>query len=169
MLSVCAAPSPETIVLPAWARCVKRPMKFTVCLILLVFVIASQLTLSPVLRILSLQECIPEPLRPLSQAEVHDAIAKYLRREDDSLAALKAERRPGRPKSTKHTLLEQQQDLEKKEYESGFWMPDMQNESNLSKLRNWKGDWISLGPLAFVRVEKAGAIKESAFPPKGAA
>jgi translation machinery-associated protein 16 len=100
---------------------------------------------------------------------VHHVIAKYLRREDEALAALKAERRPGRPKSTKQTLLEQQQDQEQKEYESGFWMPDMQSEATLTKLRNWKGEWIALSPLGYVRVDKAGNKKESAFPPKGAA
>lgn len=105
----------------------------------------------------------------MTDAEVHDAIARYLRREDDSLATLKAERRPGRPKSTRQTLLEQQQDQEQKEYESGLWIPDMQNEASLIKLRNWKGEWIALSPLTYVRVGKSGSIKESAFPPKGAA
>jgi translation machinery-associated protein 16 len=100
---------------------------------------------------------------------VHDAIARYLSREDDSLAAFKAERRPGRPKSTRHTILEQQQDQEQKEYESGFWIPDMRDEATLIKLRNWKGEWIALSPLGYIRVEKSGSITESAFPPKGAA
>ncbi|KAI4788642.1 hypothetical protein E4T44_13430, partial [Aureobasidium sp. EXF-8845] len=120
-------------------------------------------------RILFLQDEIPDPLRPLTDAEVHEAIAKYLGREDDSLAAFKAERRPGRPKSTRHTILEQQQDLEQKEYESGFWIPDMRDEATLIKLRNWKGEWIALSPLGYIRVEKSGSITESAFPPKGAA
>ncbi|KEQ69191.1 hypothetical protein M436DRAFT_56909, partial [Aureobasidium namibiae CBS 147.97] len=122
-----------------------------------------------VYRILFLQDEIPDPLRPLTDAEVHHAIEKYLHREDETLAALKAERRPGRPKSTKHNLLEQQQDQEQKEYESGFWIPDMRDEATLTKLRNWKGEWIALSPLSYVRVEKSGKINESAFPPKGAA
>ncbi|CAD0108327.1 unnamed protein product [Aureobasidium uvarum] len=110
-----------------------------------------------------------DPLRPLTDTEVHDVIARYLSREDEALAALKAERRPGRPKSTKQNILEQQQDQEQKEYESGLWIPDMQNEATLTKLRNWKGEWIALSPLTYVRVDKAGSKKESAFPPKGAA
>ena len=104
---------------------------------------------------------------PLPQGG-REAITKYLNREDETLAALKAERRPGRPPSTKQTLLEQQRDLEQKEYVSGLWMPDMRDESNVKRLKNWKGDWIALSPLSYVRVVKGGEIRESAFPPKGA-
>ncbi|KAI5205938.1 hypothetical protein E4T38_04021 [Aureobasidium subglaciale] len=119
-------------------------------------------------RILFLQDEIPDPLRPMTDAEVHDAIARYLHREDETLATIKGERRSGRPKSTRQNLIEQQQDHEQKEHESGLWIPDMQNESNLTKLSNWKGEWMALSCLSFVRVDKTGSIRESAFPPKGA-
>jgi translation machinery-associated protein 16 len=128
----------------------------------------NHVSLHPVNRILFLQDHIPDPQRPMTDAEVHKVIAAYLHREDDLLATLKAERRAGRPKSTRHTLLEQQRDQEQKEYESGFWIPNMQDDNNLTKLRNWKGEWISLSCLGYVRVEKAGSIKDSAFPPSGA-
>lgn len=105
----------------------------------------------------------------MSDEQLHAAINSYLDREDETLAELKAERRAGRPPSSKQTLLEQQQATEQKEYEYGFWMPDMQNELNLAKLKEWKGHWVALGQLSFVRVEKAGRVRESAFPPKGAA
>ena len=71
---------------------------------------STRLTTVSVYRILFLQDEISDPLHPLTDAELHQVIEKYLSREDESLAALKAERRPGRPKSTKHNLLEQQQD-----------------------------------------------------------
>jgi translation machinery-associated protein 16 len=45
----------------------------------------------------------------------------------------------------------------------------MRDEATLVKLRNWKGEWIALSPLGYIRVEKSGSITESAFPPKGAA
>ncbi|KAG9874217.1 hypothetical protein KCV05_g22742, partial [Aureobasidium melanogenum] len=38
-------------------------------------------------RIVFLQDEIPDPLRPLTDAEVHHVIAKYLRREDEAMAA----------------------------------------------------------------------------------
>lgn len=98
---------------------------------------------------------------------MHEAINSYLDRENDTLEELKAERRPGRPPTTKQTLLEQQRATEQKEYEHGFWMPDMQNLTNLEKLKQWKGEWVGLGQLKFVRVHKSGTVKESAFPPGG--
>lgn len=122
-----------------------------------------------VLRILFFQDHIPQPIAPLPEAEIHALIVEYLKREDEALAALKAERRPGRPMSTRQQVLEQLQATEQKEYEAGYWMPDMTDENNLKQLEAWKGNWGGLGQVKFVRVEKNGVIKESAFPPKGAA
>lgn len=93
----------------------------------------------------------------------------YLARNDELLATLKAERRPGRPASTKQTQLEQAQEVDSKEYESGYWIPNVQNEVTVAKLAEWKGQWSGLGQLTFVRVSKSGKIRESAFPPTGAA
>ncbi|KAK8222065.1 translation machinery-associated protein 16 [Zalaria obscura] len=121
------------------------------------------------LRILFFQDHIPQPIAPLPEAEIHALIVEYLKREDEALAALKAERRPGRPMSTRQQVLEQLQATEQKEYEAGYWMPDMTDENNLKQLEAWKGNWGGLGQVKFVRVEKNGVIKESAFPPKGAA
>lgn len=121
------------------------------------------------LRVDFFQDLIPESGEALSDSDIHKGIQQYLAREDETLAALKAERRPGRPASSKQTLLEQQQASEQKEYEHGFWMPDMRNEVTLKKMKEWKGEWVGLSQLTFVRVEKSGEVKESAFPPKGAA
>lgn len=105
----------------------------------------------------------------MTDAQLHEAITQYLERDDETLDQLKAERRPGRPPTPKQTLLEQQRAAEQKEYEYGFWMPDMKDVTNLTKLKTWKGEWVALGQLTFIRVEKAGRIRESAFPPTGAA
>ena len=121
------------------------------------------------LRILFFQDFVPASLQPLTDADLHNVAKNYLARDYPLLAELKAERRPGRPRSTKQTLLEQQQHQEQKEYETGLWVPDMRTESNLEKLRDWKGEWVSLTHLTFVRIGKGGGVKESAWPPKGAA
>jgi len=56
---------------------------------------------------------------------------------------------------------------EEREYDSGFWLPDMQDEANLRILRNWNGEWTSLNTLKYVRISRDGAIRLSKFPPKG--
>lgn len=127
------------------------------------------LTCLSVSRIDHFQSTLPEPERPLTDEEIHAAITEYLARNDEELAELKAERRVGRPASTKQETLERAREVEAREYETGYWMPDMKSEVNVAKLAIWKGQWSGLGQLTFVRVEKNGTIKESAFPPKGAA
>ena len=120
------------------------------------------------LRISYLQKNLPEILDPLSVGEIQALISDYLDRNDEELDQLKTERRPGRPPGTRQTLLEEQRKMEQSEYESGFWLPNLQDEETLVKLDQWKGDWVSLGTMRFVRVDGSGSVKESQFPPRGA-
>lgn len=106
---------------------------------------------------------------PWTEAEIHAAVQTYLSRSDTALAQLKSERRPGRPASTKQTLLEQSIKTEKQEYEAGFWIPDLRDEDTVKKVAEWKGQWNGLGTMRFCRVVKEGGVRESAFPPRGAA
>jgi translation machinery-associated protein 16 len=94
-------------------------------------------------------------------------IEDYLGRDDEEVAKLRAERRPGRPPATRQTLLEQHQATEQGEYASGFWVPDLEDEANLEKLKAWNGEWANLAILKFARITKAGGKKGSSFPPKG--
>ena len=80
---------------------------------------------------------------------------------------MKAERRPGRPSSTREDLLKQRINMEGREYKAGYWLPDMQGEKNLEALRDWSGQWENLNILKFVRITEGGKISESSFPPKG--
>ena len=92
---------------------------------------------------------------------------RYLNRDDEALAELKSQRRPGRPSSTREDLLKQQMAMEDNEYSAGFWIPDMQDEGNLEKLRRWNGDWGYLSTLKYIRLARNGSIQQSSFPPKG--
>lgn len=119
-------------------------------------------------RIAFLQDRLPETLHPLEVEQIQEILRAYFDRDDEELAQLKAERRSGRPASTRQTLLEQRRDLEGKEYESGFWIPNLQDVETLVKLDAWKWDWLSLGNMRFIRVDDKGIVKESQFPPRGA-
>lgn len=110
---------------------------------------------------------LPDTLHPLELDRIQSLIQEFLSRNDADLNQLKAERREGRPPSTRQTLLEQQIDSEKKEYESGFWLPNLQDGETLVKLDAWSGQWIGLGIMRFARVQSSGEMKESQFPPKG--
>lgn len=119
-------------------------------------------------RVAFFRNNLPETLHPLEMEKIRALVQDYLARGDEELDQLRAERRTGRPASTRQTLLEQQRKMEEKEFESGFWMPNLQDDETLTKLDGWKGDWVGLGVMRFVRVSKDGAVGESSFPPRGA-
>ncbi|KAK5173117.1 translation machinery-associated protein 16 [Saxophila tyrrhenica] len=119
-------------------------------------------------RVMFFQDRLPDTLHPLAVEDIKALTEDYLGRHSDELGELKAERRTGRPASTRQTLLEQQRTMELQEYESGLWMPNLQDEQTLVKLDAWKGDWVGLGVMRFIRVDKEGGVKESQFPPRGA-
>ncbi|KAF1824864.1 uncharacterized protein K489DRAFT_313953 [Dissoconium aciculare CBS 342.82] len=118
-------------------------------------------------RVSFFQDNLPDTLHPMEMSRVQDLIEEWLSRHDEEVATLKSERRPGRPATTRQTLLEQAIHAERLEYESGFWMPNLRDEESLIKLDAWKGDWLSLANLRFSRVEKGGGVKDSQFPPRG--
>ena len=91
----------------------------------------------------------------------------YLNGDNEELKILQADRRPGRPSTAKEDLLKQRMEMEEREYNAGYWVPDMEAESNLAALREWSGEWENLNSLKFIRVTKGGHRTESSFPPKG--
>jgi translation machinery-associated protein 16 len=119
-------------------------------------------------RIAFFQERLPETLHPIVMEDIQALISEHLARNDEEIDLLKAERRPGRPASNRQTMLEDLKKTEEREYDSGFWLPNLQDEETLVKLDQWKGDWIGLGIMRFVRIDRAGVAKESQFPPRGA-
>ena len=93
--------------------------------------------------------------------------ARYINRDEEELARFRAERRPGRPSSTREDLLKQRMEIEEREYHTGFWVPNVGDEQDLALLRNWNGLWTSLSTLKYVRIARNGTKQPSSFPPKG--
>ena len=91
----------------------------------------------------------------------------HVNRGAGELARLQAERRPGRPPSAREDMLKQRIAMEINEYNTGYWLPDLQEEKNLEQLRLWNGEWASMGNIRYIRLSKDGQIKQSSFPPKG--
>lgn len=106
------------------------------------------------------------PQQSFTEAEVHEMIRAYISLNRGELEDLQRKRRLGRPRATREDVLMMQEEAEEKEYRSGFWMPDMRDEGNLEKLREWEGQWAGLNVLTFVRVPREGTAVESKFPPR---
>ena len=96
-----------------------------------------------------------------------NCVKSYIRRDDDEVLRLEKERRPGRPTSNCEDLLKQRITMEEREYQSGFWVPDIMDSENVVNLQGWNGDWGSLSPITFIRISKDGTKRSSSFPPKG--
>ncbi|KZF21833.1 hypothetical protein L228DRAFT_269287 [Xylona heveae TC161] len=120
-------------------------------------------------RVAFFQEIANQTDKLLDVPGMQKLIERFIHRDDEELSRLKKERRPGRPSSTREDMLKQRMAQEEKEWESGFWMPDMADAINMEKLRNWNQEWASLSPMLFVRINRAGVRHESSFPPRGAA
>ena len=103
----------------------------------------------------------------LETEKVHQIVSSYLSRRDQEIAELKSQRRPGRPSSTREDLLQQFMMTENREYNGGFWIPNMQDEVNLQLLRGWNGEWTALNSFKYVRLSRDGTVTISSFPPKG--
>jgi len=100
-------------------------------------------------------------------AEVQDLIETFLERHSEEYEQEKAARRPGRPASGREEVLKKNEATERHEYEAGFWVPDLSDADNVKAFKEWKGTWIGLNIIKFVRITKDGQVKASAWPPKG--
>lgn len=119
-------------------------------------------------RIAWFKDHLPDTLHPFTKEEFQATVEEYLTHMDEEINQLQSERRSGRPATTRQQLLELAKDGEKKEYHSGLWVPNLQDEQTLLKLDTWEYDWLSLANMNFVRVDDEGIIKESVFPPNKA-
>lgn len=65
---------------------------------------------------------------------------------------LSANRRAGRPPTTREVALREVVQRERRDYEAGIEVPDLLSETNVRLLREWEGDEGALGAFRFVRV-----------------
>lgn len=119
-------------------------------------------------RVEYFKDQLPELLDPVPVDSIVAMVSRYLERHNVEISQLKAERRPGRPTSTRQTLLEQTINSDTKEFDSGFWLPNLSDDETLIKLNDWQGDWSSLANLRYFRIDSNGRVKDSQFPPRGA-
>jgi translation machinery-associated protein 16 len=120
-------------------------------------------------RVAWFKDHLPDTLHPFEKAELQAAAKEYLTHMDEEINQLQAERRSGRPATTRQQVLELAKDAEKKEYVSGLWVPNLQDEQTLIKLDAWQYDWLSLSNMGFIRIDSEGLVKEAQFPPNKAA
>lgn len=122
-----------------------------------------------VVRAAYFQEAIREnDGKPLELDAIQSLIYTFVHQNDEEFDTLKKERRPGRPASTREDLLRMKIAEDVKEYENGFYLPDLMDANNVTYLDRWEGPWSYLSTLKWVRISTNGEIQTSLkFPPKG--
>ena len=117
-------------------------------------------------RVSWFQEQLTDTVDPINDDGVRDLVQSFINREDEELAELKAAQRPGRPPSKAEENILSRKDVETKQFNAGFWAPDIRSAEGLEKLQRWGGSWGGLNTLSFIRVKTNAEIKSSTFPPK---
>lgn len=93
-------------------------------------------------------------------------VEQFIARGEVKIAVLEGERRQGRPMGREEERVRTRKEEEEREFETGFWVPDLRDEENLRRLREWKGDWVGLNVVRFARVRRDGEIVVSSWPPR---
>ncbi|PQE32406.1 translation machinery-associated 16 protein [Rutstroemia sp. NJR-2017a WRK4] len=107
-------------------------------------------------------------VQPLEIDAIHSLIKTFVHQHDEELSELKKERRSGRPASTKEDLLKIKIAADEKEYEKGFYLPDLTDIDTVMALDRWEDSaWAYLSTLKWVRLSSSGLIQQTKFPPTG--
>ncbi|TEB33170.1 hypothetical protein FA13DRAFT_1627220 [Coprinellus micaceus] len=90
----------------------------------------------------------------LTLSQLHELIRDgWLSRHDEELAAEKAQRRSGRPKSKREVDLEDEKGREWEDYRTGIEVIDLTNEANVALFRQWnQKDVAYIDLLRFIRI-----------------
>lgn len=80
------------------------------------------------------------------------ALTSFVSRDQEEVDKLQAQRRPGRPASSKQDQLTMKIEKEQKEFKTGFLVPDLTDRMTVERVRQWRGDQGGLNVIKFVRV-----------------
>lgn len=86
--------------------------------------------------------------------EMKAYIENFLKRYDEELDQLKAERRKGRPPTTRQLLLEEKVKYDENIYETGIKIPDVSDAETVRILRSWNGTIGGASILKYIHVSK---------------
>ena len=104
--------------------------------------------------------------RVFSAEDMRVEVEQFIARGEAKLVVLEGERRQGRPMGREEERVRRKKKEEEQEFETGFWVPDLRDEENLRRLTEWKGDWVGLNVVRFVRVRRDGEIVVANWPPR---
>lgn len=90
-----------------------------------------------------------------SADDMREFVEEYIGRNDEELAQIEKDRRPGRPLSSKQQLQIEKRKHDEHIFETGFRIPDISDKLTVDRLRGWNGTSGSLSSWKFTLITKA--------------
>lgn len=78
----------------------------------------------------------------------------FVSRYDEEIEKLRSERRPGRPQTSRHTLLEEAARIDRNVYATGFRIPDLTDKETVERLKLWNGSLGGTTVMKFFLITK---------------
>lgn len=88
--------------------------------------------------------------------DMREFISEYISRNDEELAQIEKDRRPGRPLSSKQQLQLEKRKHDEHVFETGFRIPDVSDKLTVERLRGWNGTSGSLSSWKYIMITKDG-------------
>ncbi|KAK0713013.1 translation machinery-associated protein 16 [Lasiosphaeria miniovina] len=104
--------------------------------------------------------------KPLTLEAIQAKISEFVHQFDQEYETMKKARRAGRAPGPKEDMLKLRIATLQKEYQNGYYLPDLTNENNLQVLDRWDKSWTYLANLAWVKITTTGIVKPTLFPPQ---
>lgn len=103
---------------------------------------------------LHIQESINEQKdkETFTKDDMRQFVEEYITRNDEELAEIEKNRRPGRPLSSKQQLQLEKRKHDEHVFETGFNIPDISDKLTVERLRSWNGTSGSQSSWKFTMV-----------------
>lgn len=93
--------------------------------------------------------------------DMREFISEYISRNDEELAQIEKDRRPGRPLSSKQQLQLEKRKHDEHVFETGFRIPDVSDKLTVERLRGWNGTSGSLSSWKYIMITKEGPKEDT--------
>lgn len=105
---------------------------------------------------LYIQETISEEKDKTSftHDEMRQLVDTYIRRNDEEIARMDAERRPGRPMTNKHQIQVEKRKHDQHIFETGFKIPDLTDVLTTERVKTWNGTSGATSAWKFTLIAK---------------
>lgn len=86
--------------------------------------------------------------------DMKDFIEEFIGRFDEELKELNAQRRPGRPATSRHQILQEKKKYDEHVYYTGFKIPNISHKETVDRVRLWNGTHGGVTVMKFIHISR---------------